>query len=80
MEDVLAELYEQKIISVLVEGGQQIHNAFIASGLWDEARVFQGKMMFSQGVKAPVIDQSPEETLQFEGSKLDIFYNQVKIH
>ena len=78
LEDVLAELYEQKIISILVEGGQQIHNAFITSGLWDEARVFRGKMMFSQGVEAPVIDQSPAETLQFEGSELSIFYNQTK--
>jgi diaminohydroxyphosphoribosylaminopyrimidine deaminase / 5-amino-6-(5-phosphoribosylamino)uracil reductase len=76
LEDVLTELYEQKILSILVEGGQQMHNAFIRSGLWDEARVFQGKMMFSQGVKAPVIDQSPAETLQFEGSELSIFYNQ----
>ncbi len=75
IEDVLSELYDQKIISILVEGGQQVHQAFIASGLWDEARVFKGRMMFSQGVKAPVIDQSAAEVLQFENSKLYIFYN-----
>ena len=78
LEDILDELYRHKILSILVEGGQQIHNAFITSGLWDEARVFQGKMMFSQGVKAPVIDQSPTETLRFEGSELSIFFNQLK--
>ena len=75
IEDVLSELYDQKIISILVEGGQQVHQAFITSGLWDEARVFKGRMMFSQGVKAPVIDQSAADILQFENSELTIFYN-----
>ncbi len=77
MEDVLSELFDQKIISILVEGGQQVHQAFITSGLWDEARVFKGRMMFSQGVKAPVIDQSAAEILQFENSELAIFYNNL---
>ena len=75
MEDVLAELFDQKIISILVEGGQLVHQAFITSGLWDEARVFKGRMMFSQGVKAPVIDQSPAEIFQFENSELSVYYN-----
>jgi diaminohydroxyphosphoribosylaminopyrimidine deaminase/5-amino-6-(5-phosphoribosylamino)uracil reductase len=76
LEDILDELYEQKIISIFVEGGQQMHNSFINSGLWDEARVFKGKMMFSQGIKAPVIDQPPAETMHFEGSELSVYYNQ----
>jgi diaminohydroxyphosphoribosylaminopyrimidine deaminase / 5-amino-6-(5-phosphoribosylamino)uracil reductase len=76
MEDVLTELYEQKIISILVEGGRKLHTSLISAGLWDEARVFKGKMMFSQGVRAPVLDQSPEEVLQFEGSELSIYYRE----
>ncbi len=74
MADVMTELYEQKIISILVEGGQQLHTSLINEGLWDEARVFTGKIVFSQGVKAPVLKQSPDEVLQFEGSELSIFY------
>jgi len=75
MIDIMTELFEQKIMSIIVEGGQQIHNEFINSGLWDEARVFRGKMMFSQGIAAPVIKQKPNKMLRFEGSELDIYYN-----
>lgn len=73
--EVLSELYDQKIISIFVEGGQQLHHSFISSGFWDEARVFEGKMKFSQGVSAPKISQEPAEIIQFEGSELKIFYN-----
>jgi len=76
LEDVLGELYDQKVISVLVEGGRQIHNAFISSGLWDEARVFRGDLTFTRGVKAPEMDRKPVEIIGFEGSELKIFYNQ----
>lgn len=76
MEDILRELYALKIISVFVEGGRQIHDSFIRSGLWDEARVFKGKVLFSQGVEAPRIDQQPHETLFYEGSELQVYYNE----
>jgi diaminohydroxyphosphoribosylaminopyrimidine deaminase/5-amino-6-(5-phosphoribosylamino)uracil reductase len=76
MEDILHELYDLKIISIFVEGGRQIHDAFIHSGLWDEARVFRGKVLFSQGVEAPRIDKEPHETLAFEGSELQVYYNE----
>jgi diaminohydroxyphosphoribosylaminopyrimidine deaminase / 5-amino-6-(5-phosphoribosylamino)uracil reductase len=76
MGDVLTELYDQKIISILVEGGQQLHTSFISAGLWDEARVFKGRMKFSQGVKAPVLYQQPDEIVQFEGSDLSIYFRE----
>jgi len=75
LKDVLGELYDLKVISILVEGGKIIHNEFIQSGLWDEARVFKGNITFSKGVKAPVMDRLPEEIINFEGSELKIFFN-----
>ncbi len=75
LEDVLNELYEQKVQSVMVEGGREIHEAFIAEKLWDEARVFRGKMKFSQGIEAPKIRKEPNETLDFQGGELGVFYN-----
>lgn len=75
LKDILSELYDQKILSVLVEGGQKIHQAFIESGLWDEARVFKGKMMFSHGVKAPKIATQANEIIDFEASQLMIYNN-----
>lgn len=34
--NILQALYEKKIQSVYVEGGAQVHDAFLESGLWDE--------------------------------------------
>lgn len=78
LEDILSELYEQKIISVLVEGGRQIHTSFIESGLWDEARVFKGKMTFSQGIRAPSFNLEPDEIIEFQASNLEIYYNKTQ--
>lgn len=75
LRDVLEELCDQKVISVFVEGGARLHTSFIESGLWDEARVFTGKMTFSQGVKAPEMNIQAEKTLYISGTKLEIFRN-----
>ncbi len=73
--DVMEELFDQQIISIFVEGGAQLHNSFLATGLWDEARVFTGKMSFSQGVKAPEITEKPDELFNIGDSKLEVFRN-----
>lgn len=75
--DVLEELYDQKVISLFVEGGARLLTSFIEAGLWDEARVFTGKMAFSQGVGAPNLDMAAEETLYFSDTKLEVFKNQM---
>ncbi|MBN8703101.1 MAG: bifunctional diaminohydroxyphosphoribosylaminopyrimidine deaminase/5-amino-6-(5-phosphoribosylamino)uracil reductase RibD [Bacteroidetes bacterium] len=50
---VMEELYKRNITSVLVEGGAFTLNSFIASNLWDEAKVFKGTIDFKEGVTAP---------------------------
>jgi len=52
---IINELYNRNIISLLIEGGAQLLQTFIDVGLWDEARIFTGKIMFGEGVKAPEI-------------------------
>lgn len=42
--ELLSLLYSRGITSILVEGGATILNAFIESGLWDEARVETAEM------------------------------------
>lgn len=73
--DLLEELYDQQIISVLVEGGALLLDSFLKTGLWDEARVFTGRMSFSQGVKAPELDEKPDEMIQLSDTKLEFFIN-----
>ena len=62
---VLKRLHEQKIQSVIVEGGTQVLNSFINENCWDEARVFYANQSFGSGIEAPQIDGNiiHEETI-----------------
>lgn len=53
LQNLVKDLYRQKIQSVIVEGGAQTLQSFIDSGLWDEARVFISPNTFEAGVSAP---------------------------
>ena len=77
MVDVMEELFDRQIVSVFVEGGAILHKSFLESGLWDEARVFTGKMLFTQGVKAPEIDEEAVETVRLGDTKLEVYKNKV---
>lgn len=81
MVDVMEELFDRQIVSVLVEGGAELHRTFLESGLWDEARVFTARMLFSQGKKAPEIKEKAEEFMMIGDTALRIYrnkFNEVK--
>ena len=75
LEALMEELYDQHILSVFVEGGASLHESFLETGLWDEARVFTGRMCFGQGVKAPLLKEDPVESLVYDKTKLQLFMN-----
>ena len=50
-------LFEQKISSVLVEGGSATLQHFIDQNIWDEARIFVAEKKLVRGVKAPEISK-----------------------
>lgn len=52
---MLDYLYEQKICSIVVEGGRKTLDMFLQSGLWDEANVITGTNSFQSGIAAPTI-------------------------
>ncbi len=52
-QQICTILYNQNINSIIIEGGAKTLQTFIDENLWDEARVFTGKMEFKKGVKAP---------------------------
>lgn len=60
VKECLQQLYEQRIQSVIVEGGRKTLDRFIASGLWDEARVLVGEATWGKGLPAPALPDSPE--------------------
>lgn len=48
-------LYRHEVQSVIIEGGSQTLQTFIEKGMWDEARIFTGKVQFKEGTPAPEI-------------------------
>ncbi|MFZ5940991.1 MAG: bifunctional diaminohydroxyphosphoribosylaminopyrimidine deaminase/5-amino-6-(5-phosphoribosylamino)uracil reductase RibD [Bacteroidota bacterium] len=75
LRDILGEMYNQHLISVMVEGGARLLNSFISTGLWDEARIFTGKVLFRNGVVSPFLDLEPEKEVDFMGNRLSVYRN-----
>jgi diaminohydroxyphosphoribosylaminopyrimidine deaminase/5-amino-6-(5-phosphoribosylamino)uracil reductase len=59
LEHLMALLYENKIMSLMIEGGAETLQRFIDKGLWDEARIIQSKVEMNEGLKAPLISNAP---------------------
>lgn len=76
INQILGELYNRKIQSVIVEGGRQLIESFFQTGQWDESHVFIGNKFFYRGVSAPGIRGKliAEEILQTDWLK--VFRNQ----
>ena len=53
LPQLIDDLYQQGIQSLIVEGGRQTHESFIEAGLWDEIRVETGTITVSDGTRAP---------------------------
>lgn len=73
LEQLLQNLYELNIQSLIVEGGAHTLQEFINQNLWDEARLFSGKAQLSEGIKAPRFEFSPMSTQTIVDDCLKIF-------
>lgn len=51
---IIPDLYQRSIQSVLVEGGTILLQSFLAADLWDEVRVLRSTQRLEAGVEAPV--------------------------
>ena len=79
VEQALERLYEQKICSIVVEGGEKTLNKFLEANLWDEANVIVGEKNFGKGVKAPIISQGLVSMENIGGDILKTYHNQKKL-
>jgi diaminohydroxyphosphoribosylaminopyrimidine deaminase/5-amino-6-(5-phosphoribosylamino)uracil reductase len=75
LKALLADLQGRHIQSVLIEGGSQVLQQFLAAGLWDEARVFTAPIEFERGITAPQLTQTPAESHAIGEDQLDIYYH-----
>lgn len=64
IQNLVRDLYDLKIQSIIVEGGSKTLQMFIDTGLWDEADIFESSVLFEKGIRAPLlhgklIDEQP---------------------
>lgn len=57
IEDLLKRIYTRGIQSIIIEGGSNILEQFIKSGLWDETFQFIGNKKFTTGISAPKLKE-----------------------
>lgn len=75
VEKICDVLHKHQVLSLLIEGGAQTLQAFIDSGLWDEARVFTGNRTFKNGIAAPKFSGSLLQTASIGTDTLHIYQN-----
>ncbi len=77
IEQLLSHLYDQKIQSVIIEGGAKTLNHFLKSNMWDEARIFTSNKKFGKGIPAPILDATKGYTSPMQGDELSIYKNNL---
>jgi len=75
LPQILNHLYLREIQSIIIEGGAQLLNTFIAQNYWDEARVFKGEKKFKKGLAAPTLSKKAISTESISTDTLSIYIN-----
>ncbi len=75
LSELLKDVYQRGIGSIIIEGGSQVLAQFIALGLWDEARVFSSNQLFGEGIKAPQLLEPSTKKEQIKEDELSYYYN-----
>lgn len=73
LSQILSELYERDIQSVIVEGGPTLHRSFYEADLWDEIRRFVSPMKIGNGIPALRVDETPETETMIGDDRLLIY-------
>ncbi|MFC6996727.1 bifunctional diaminohydroxyphosphoribosylaminopyrimidine deaminase/5-amino-6-(5-phosphoribosylamino)uracil reductase RibD [Rufibacter roseus] len=78
LEQLLQDLYQRNVQSVLVEGGTKLLEAFLQKNIWDEIRVLKSKTtILHEGVQAPTLSGRPVISRGTLGNDEIIFYRNV---
>jgi diaminohydroxyphosphoribosylaminopyrimidine deaminase/5-amino-6-(5-phosphoribosylamino)uracil reductase len=75
--DLVKDLYDQKIQSLIIEGGAQTLQHFFQVNLWDEARVFVSGQSFGKGIKAPQANGPLKEQFKLKSDWLRIYRSET---
>ncbi len=78
LSDLLHDLSNRNIGSVIVEGGAQTLQSFIAGGWWHEARIIRSKNILGDGVPSPVLRGVPLYDDEITGDRLSVVLNPLR--
>lgn len=78
-QKIAFQLYLMDIQSVIIEGGAQVLNQFISSGLWDEARVFTSSNSWPEGLLSPQINGEITDLVRIGKDKLTLYKNAINL-
>ena len=75
LPQLMADLHQQHVQSLMVEGGAKTLQSFIDAGLWDEIRVETSRLLVSGGTKAPVLPEGLTlwQREMYDGNVVDTF-------
>jgi len=80
VENLNTYCFENKIQSVLVEGGSAILNHFLKHNIWDEARVItNSELKTGKGVSAPKIEGNLTVTKIITDNLIHIYFNPARL-
>ena len=74
LEEILSDLYESGIQSLLVEGGAALHRTFLEAGLWDEVRVEISPLVLGEGIPAASLSGAVLESEELFGANKVCLY------
>ena len=69
------KFYDDKILSIIVEGGTKTLSNFIDSETWDEMRVFKTKEKLGDGIKGPNIKLEESKKIEIGDNELVCYEN-----
>ena len=75
VKQICDKLYDDKILSVIIEGGTKTLSNFIDSDMWDEIRVFKTQEILGDGVKGPKIKFNVKRKVEIENDILEYYLN-----
>ena len=55
LHQMLDDLYQRKVQSLIVEGGRKVLDSFLEANLYDEVRILHGDVCYGSGLKAPTL-------------------------
>jgi len=76
-QKIAYQLYLMDIQSIIIEGGANILNQFIAAGLWDEARVFNSAHSWDTGIFSPQINGRITSVNGIDNDQITIYENYI---